>query len=281
MKWRAASAARDVDGREVERVALDPDDVTLVRVAESSQCSHAGPDQLRRLGGGGRVRTGVDGRCGGRESLGGDQERVADGSCGRVDAAVLAIEGPLERVRGGRDGVGVRPADPDAGQARRQSPQPDWGEIDPERLGRDFSQPVGLVEDHEIVFGEHRPAGLHVHAVERVIDHEHVRLASPGAGPLGEAVLAVGTLGCAGALVGRAGRGASRTIRDVDLGEVARVRGRHESNQAFEIAFQGGSGTFVEEGSAFPCASELRPADVLRTSLQERGSELDPSVLTQ
>ena len=57
-------------------------------------------------------------------------------------------------------------------------------------VGDGVLQLVRLVEDHDLVFGQHRPPGSEVHAVEVRVDDDDVGRGGPPAGRLGEAGLA-------------------------------------------------------------------------------------------
>ena len=128
---------------------------------------------------------------------------VGDGGRHRAQAATLVgNEAGGESVAGtgeasGEALVGHDPAHR-AGQCREAAGA--HGEAG--GIGDHVLELVGLVEHHDVVLGQERPAAGHVHAVEMGVDDHHVGRRRPGARVLGETLVTEGAARRTRALLG-------------------------------------------------------------------------------
>ena len=142
-----------VDGREVQGFAFGPDDLVRVGGSEPPQRIESGGGELRGLSCGGGIAARVDRRDRARQPFGGRAQCVGHGPGGGVEPTVGLRECPFQRVGGGCERIGVATTHPDAGQTTRELAEADGCQIDTEGRGRDVGEPVGFIEDHEIVIG--------------------------------------------------------------------------------------------------------------------------------
>ena len=70
----------------------------------------------------------------------------------------------------------------------RQGPEPSGSYFEPQAVGHHILDLVGLIEHHDLVFGQHGTSAGEVGPVEVGVDHDDVGFGSPGAGMLGKAV---------------------------------------------------------------------------------------------
>ena len=210
-----------------------------------------------------------------------DPERGRERTVGRVDPPLERLERRFQGVGGRGHRVGVAPPHADAAQAGRELAQADGREVQAERVGGDVGERVGFVEHDHVVFGEHVARRREVRAVQRVVHHQDVGGGRPFPGLLGEAVVAVAALGGARTLTWRAARRPARAVGDVDVGEVAGRGLEGEALQPFEVPSQGRARPLVEHRLAPDRGAQLRPAHVLRATLQQCGGELHAAVLVQ
>jgi hypothetical protein len=154
-------------------------------------------------------------------------------------------------------------------------------EIGAEGVCRVLRECMGLVDDHEIVIGEHVAARGEVHAVERVVDHEDRNFVRPPARQLGEALGAVGTVSAARALQARAADGGPRRVGD-RFGERGPVTDRRRAGQLGEVLHvrgeRGGHGG-LEQRVGFGGGTQLRAAQVIGAPFQQRERERNRAVL--
>ena len=118
-----------------------------------------------------------------------------------------------------------------------QRGEPAGGDLDAGG-GRDgVLELVGLVDDHDVVLGQHRPAGRQVQAVEVGVHDDDVGVGGGPPGLLGEAVVALGALAGPGALARPdADRGPRPERRlAVELGPVAGLRRRGPSGELGDL----------------------------------------------
>ncbi len=149
------------------------------------------------------VGHGAQGGCGGVE-LGAELTELVDQGAGR--GVEPRADQPVEHVgQPGAHGEKVgdqRVVGEHAADGVGAGTDPAGGELGARRGGDDLLEAVGLVEHDQVVGRQHDAAGGDMRAVEVGVDHDDVGLGRPAAGRLGEARLALGALGGAGALLG-------------------------------------------------------------------------------
>ena len=97
-------------------------------------------------------------------------------------------------------------------------------DLDPEARGHDLLELVRLVEDDDLVLGQHGPAAGEVCTVEMRVDHDDVRRGGAVAGRLGEAAPALRAVEGAGTLPGPDAEHVPGAVRGLE-GEVGPVPG--------------------------------------------------------
>ena len=70
-------------------------------------------------------------------------------------------------------------------------------------------------------------------------------------------------------------------VGDVDVGEIAGHRRRDECLESLEVPVERRARAFVEQRVVAEQDAQLRPAEVLRSTLQQRGAKRNPAVLAQ
>ena len=121
-------------------------------------------------------------------------------------------------------------------------------QLDARGGGDDLFELVGLVEDHDVVLGQHAAAGGEMQAVEVGVDDEHVGGGGLGAGSFGEAGLADGTARRARTLPGAHRQCRPRRPRRLEgeLGAVAGGRLGAPLDQAEQLAPRGPVGERID-----------------------------------
>ncbi len=216
---------------------------------------------------------------GGRDPLRRGGEHPGEAPVGGVDPAVEVAERVVEALGDLRQPVGVgsrRTGRPDAGG---EVAQPARRDLAAEGAGRGVGQCVRLVDDDDVVGREERPARGQVREVEGVVHDEDVGALGAVAGVLGEAVVTGGAPGRAGALLGATRHGPPHPRWDLGVGGVAGLGLRREALQTGELGREVGAGPLVEQRVAAHRGVQPGPAQVLGSTLQHRGLELDVAVV--
>ena len=122
-------------------------------------------------------------------------------------------------------------------------------DLDPEARGHDFLELVRLVEDDDVVFGEHGPSAGQVGSVEMGVDHDDVGRGGAVAGGLGEALPTRGAIEGPGTLTWTDAEHAPGPVRglEVEIGTVAPRRRERPGDQAADL-FDQTLGCRVNEG---------------------------------
>ncbi len=157
------------------------------------------------------------------------------------------------------------------------------GHVARERVRRVLRERVGLVEDHDVVVGEHAALRRQVRAVQRVVDDEDRSTLRPLTRGFREARLAVAALRPAGTLRPAARHRLPRGVvhLEVELGTVAGGGSLGEATEAFELVPEVAADGKLEQRVGLGRGVQLRPAQIVRAPLQQREREGDAAVRLQ
>ena len=125
------------------------------------------------------------------------------------------------------------------------------------------------------MLGEHPPVGREVRTVERVVHDKDRRTLREIACPLGEAIGPVVAVGAARTLTARATHRRPGRVRNVvvDLGAVAGLRLVGEGAQAMQVLRERDAHRLFEQCVGCRRGAQLRPAEIIRTALEEHERE--------